>query len=87
MQAPTPTVKERAAWDLFTKLVQEIPGKEGLSPIAAQELERLVTKGNPLAVQFKEKLSQASYRPRAPGEAGVSPPPARRIKNIVWKEQ
>jgi hypothetical protein len=84
MRGPDPTKKESEAWALFLEIARQFPGKGGLSLIAAQELERLASKGNPLAVKFREKLSQANYRPRAPDDPPAPAPAARRIRNVRW---
>jgi hypothetical protein len=53
---PEPTPKERLAWVNFLALVEEYQGKgESMSLLVIAELERLIAKGNPLAIRFQEK--------------------------------
>jgi hypothetical protein len=87
MRQPEPTKKELAAWKAFIEFAREFPGNGRLSPMVAQELERLVRKGNPLAARFKDSASKAGYRPRCPEEAPAMPPAPRRIENVRWSQK
>jgi hypothetical protein len=81
--APTP--RERLAWINFQALAGQFQDKgQAMSPIVRAELKRLIAKGNPLAIRFQERLDLAGYRPRAPHEAPLPPPPRRRVRRLKW---
>lgn len=79
------TPKERQAWDTFVALVEELHHPDGsVPPIVTAELERLCTKGNPIALQFRERVDAASYQPRAADEQALPAPTGRRVTGVRW---
>ena len=79
------TPKERQAWDAFAELAKQLHHTDGaVSPMVTAELERLCTKGNPLALRFRELLALEEYKPRAADVAPLPPAQARRISKVKW---
>ena len=82
---PEATPKERTAWNSFLKMVDELQGAGSeLNPMLRSELDRLVSKGNPIAIRFKERLAISSFRPRTNEEEPKAPPMPRRISRLHW---
>ena len=83
---PEPTPKERAAWQVFLKMAEQLQGetRTELNPMLACELARLAAKGNPIAIRFKERLSVAAFKPREAAAAPKAPPSPRRISALKW---
>lgn len=85
LRPPEPTPKERDAWQHFLAMAEELQGNsKEMSPLVRAELDRLVAKGNPLAIRLNERISAAEFKPRAADDKPLPPPPARRISRLQW---
>lgn len=85
LRPPEPTPKERDAWQHFLAMAQELQGEGAeMSPIVRSELERLVAKGNPLAISLQRLIDAASFKPRAAEDQPLPPPTPRRISRLQW---
>lgn len=83
--APTATPKEQAAWDAFVEFANSLEAPAGApSPLAQSELQRLVARGNPLAIRFQAAIDRTNQRTRAADELPRDKPPARRITHLRW---
>ncbi len=77
--------KEEQAWRTFIALAEAMKtNNDEVSPIVLTELERLCSKGNPIAIKFKEQLSISKFKPRLADELPIPRPEPRRISALQW---
>lgn len=86
LRLPEATPKEHEAWASFVALATEQSSGDGgpMPAIVSAELERLCSRGNPIALRFRERLSIAQFQPRKVDEAPAPPPVKRRISMVKW---
>lgn len=83
-----PTPKEKEAWEHFVALAREMSsGANEMPAIVRVELDRLVSKGNPLALRLRRRIEAASFSPRNANEAPLPAPAPRRIKYVHWQKE
>ncbi len=85
LRPPAANPKERQAWDSFVELAEQMQrATEPMSSIVKLELDRLCSKGNPLAIRFRERLAIAQFKPRQAEEPCLPAPTPRRISALQW---
>ena len=85
LRPPAASPKERQAWDSFVELAEQMQrGTDPMSSIVQLELDRLCSKGNPLAIRFRERLAISQFKPRRVEEPTIPPPTPRRITALQW---
>jgi len=85
IRPPEASPKERDAWANFLAMAQELQGNSlEMSPIVRSELDRLVKKGNPLAISLQRRIDAAAFKPRAADAEPLPPPAPRRISRLQW---
>lgn len=85
IRPPEASPKERDAWANFLAMAKELQGDGSeMSPVVRSELDRLVRKGNPLAISLQRKIEAAAFKPRGADDEPLPPPTPRRISRLQW---